>query len=140
MGTKSGTMRLRRGLVQGLVAIGLLQAILVGVAMGEEGGKRTLPRLDDASAKTEVTGQIADSTRGKPGPVRLVLRLSGQGPHGKEGEEIAVLVAPDAECDRLDLSLGRGEEITVIGHLMAGAHPLLVAQTIVSNGRRVEVR
>jgi len=110
--------------------------VLVGAVLpagAESAPKKTLPRLSDPSAETEVTGRIASSTRGEAGPVRLVLKLEG-------GKELAVLVAPDSLCDQLGLSLREGDEVTVFGHLMAGARPLLVSRTLMVDGRRVDVR
>lgn len=115
------------------VALALsLLLIPAGVADGEEGKKR-IPRLGDPGATEEVTGRIADSTRGRPGPVRLVLSLEG-------GRELAVLVVPDSSCDRLGLSLRTGEEITVIGQRMSGERPLLVAMAVVAEGKRIDLR
>lgn len=120
----------------------LLPAFLCGLALAgtivsasrAQGIGKTLPRLTDATASEEVSGRIADSTRGRPGPVRLVLRLAG-------GEELAVLMVPDAQCDRLGLSLKTGEEITVVGYRMStGTRPLLVARTVVEASRRVDLR
>lgn len=92
-----------------------------------------LPRLDAAGASEEISGRIAASTRGQSGPVRLVIELAG-------GKELAVLVAPDEFCDHLGLSLKTDEEITVIGRVMPGERPLLVASAVVVDGRRVDVR
>ncbi len=109
----------------------------VGVALptpAEEQVRKGLPRLGDASATEEVTGRIADSTRGKPGPVRLVLNVAG-------ATELAALVAPNKTCDALGLSLKTGEDVTIVGRMMTtGERPLLVTEAVVVDGRRIDVR
>jgi len=104
------------------------------VAIAEEPAPKGLPRLGDPNATEEVQGTIADSTRGSPGPVRLVLRVAG-------GRELAVLVAPDKTCDALGLSLRPEEDVTVVGRLITtGERPLLVTEAVVVDGERVAVR
>ena len=101
---------------------------------GRPGPQATVPTLSfDRGSLVEVRGRILRSTRGHPGPVRLEVEKSG-------GGEVAVLVAPDGVCDQLGLSLRTGEDVVVRGSLVAGDHPILVAKTIVVDGREVEVR
>lgn len=96
-------------------------------------GRNLLPKLTDETGTTEATGRIASSTRGQPGPVRLVLEL-------KDGDSLAVLVAPDDLCTHLGLSLQPDQEVTVIGQEVKGSRPLLVARMVVENGKRIAVR
>jgi hypothetical protein len=96
-------------------------------------GAGRLPQLSDENSVAEVTGRIASSTRGQAGPVRLALEM-------KDGGLLAVLVAPDALCDQLDLSLQPGETVTVIGREVKGSRPLFVTRAIETSGRRVAVR
>lgn len=109
-----------------------LALLLLAVPSWAEAQKK-MPRLDPAAAE-EVSGTIADSTRGRPGPVRLVMRVAG-------GKELAVLVAPDEVCDALGLSLRKGDEITLAGQrITTGDRPLFVTEAVIVDGKRVAVR
>ncbi len=112
-----------------LVVVGSAQ-----LGLAQDSARKALPRLGDPAAAEEVTGRIADSTRGKPGPVRLVLTIAG-------GRELAALVAPDKVCETLGLSLEAGEDVTLVGRMITtGERPLLVTEAVVVDGRRIEVR
>lgn len=101
-------------------------------ASAEEPPKKSLPRL--GSTVEDVTGTIADSTRGQEGPVRLVLHVAG-------GRELAALVALDEVCEALGLSLRTGEEVTLRGQMVTtGERPLFVAEAVVVDGAPVAVR
>jgi len=113
--------------------LGSAAAQVAAAAEATPDGRTLLPKLTDETGTTEATGRILSSTRGKPGPVRLVLEL-------KDGDSLAVLVAPDDLCTHLGLSLQPDEEITVIGKEVKGSRPLLVTRMVVEKGRRVVVR
>lgn len=101
-------------------------------AWAEEPAKKSLPRL--GNTPEDVTGTIADSTRGKEGPVRLVLNVAG-------GRELAALVALDEVCEALGLSLRKGEEVTLRGQMVAtGERPLFVTEAVVVDGAPIAVR
>ena len=118
----------RNGLVFVLTCLVTLSA---PCAWAGTGGK--LPKLTAETRVREVSGRIVESSRGRSGPVQLILELEG-------GAEMKVMVAPDALCDELGLALQAGEELTVIGYELSGESPLLVARSVVVAGRRVDVR
>lgn len=96
--------------------------------------RKGLPRLGDPAAAEEVTGTIAASTRGRKGPVRLVVNTVG-------GGELLVLVAPDRTCEALGLSLRVGEEVELAGQMITtGERPLFVTEAVLVDGRRIAVR
>ncbi len=101
-------------------------------ASAGEPEKKSLPRL--GNTMEDVTGTIADSTRGKEGPVRLVLNVAG-------GRELAALVTLDEVCEALGLSLRKGEVVTLRGQMVTtGERPLFVTEAVVVDGAPVVVR
>ena len=64
----------------------------------------------DGPAK-RIEGKIMRSSRGKKGPVRLLVER-------KEGDPVTVLVAPEEVCDRLGLSLKADEQVVVEGSML----------------------
>ena len=80
-----------------------------------------------------LTGKVVSSTRGKPGPVRIVINTGGR--------DLAVLVAPNDVCEALGLSLENGDDVTIEGRVMTtGERPLMVAEAVIVDGERVPVR
>jgi hypothetical protein len=89
--------------------------------------------LSSQGPMTTVEGKIARSSRGRKGPVRLLVERQG-------GEPVTVLVAADDYCDRVGLSLRTGETITAEGTMVKGERPILLASKITSEGKTVQVR
>lgn len=95
--------------------------------------RKTLPRLRSADQSEEISAKILQSTRGKPGPVRMIVATGDK--------QLAVLVAPDEVCDGLGLSLRPGEEVTLAGRVVTtGERPLMVTEAVVADGKRIAVR
>lgn len=111
----------------------VLLLALASSASGQDAPRKTLPRLQSAGTSETLTGKIVNSTRGKPGPVRMVIHTSGR--------DLAVLVAPNDVCEALGLSLENGDEVTIEGRVMAtGERPLMVTEAVIVDGERVPVR
>ncbi|HZR80623.1 MAG TPA: OB-fold nucleic acid binding domain-containing protein [Candidatus Binatia bacterium] len=92
-----------------------------------------LPKLFTAESLVQVEGKILRSTRGHPGPVRLEVERA-------DGERVEVLLAPDDVCDQLGLSLRAGEQVRLEGSLFRGRAPIVVASSVIVNGKAVSVR
>jgi hypothetical protein len=100
---------------------------------GSAGAAPRLPMLSSQGPTTKVEGKIARSSRGRKGPVRLLVERPG-------GDPVTVLVAADDYCDRVGLSLRAGETITAEGTMVKGERPILLASKITSDGKTVQVR
>jgi hypothetical protein len=93
-----------------------------------------LPMIDVQGPQTHVQGKIVRSSRGRKGPVRLLVER-------KPGDQVTVLVGPDEECDRLGLSLQSGETVDVEGALVKGERPILIASAFkTADGKTVRIR
>lgn len=93
-----------------------------------------LPMIDVQGPQTRVQGKIVRSSRGRKGPVRLLVEQ-------KPGDQVTVLVAPDEDCDRLGLSLQSGETVDVEGALVKGERPMLIASAFkTADGKTVRIR
>jgi hypothetical protein len=92
-----------------------------------------LPVLSAQGASTKIDGSITRSSRGRKGPVRLLVEREG-------GEPVTVLVAADDYCDRVGLSLRSGEKIHVEGAMVKGERPILIASSITAGGKTVRIR
>jgi hypothetical protein len=101
------------------------------------GRPATVPRLPVIEANgpsSHVEGKIVRSSRGRKGPVRLLVER-------KSGDQVMVLVGPDQLCDRLGLSLKSGETIDVQGALVKSEHPILIASVFkMPDGKTIRVR
>lgn len=97
----------------------------------------TVPRLPVIEAQgpaSHVQGKILRSSRGRKGPVRLLVER-------KAGDQVTVLVGPDALCDHLGLSLKAGETVDVEGALVKSEHPILIATAFkMPDGKTIRVR
>lgn len=97
------------------------------------GAAPRLPMLSGQGPTTTVEGKIARSSRGRKGPVRLLVERQG-------GDPVTVLVAADDYCDRVGLSLRTGETVTAEGTMVKGERPILLASKITSDGKTVQIR
>lgn len=104
-------------------------------AQPSAGGPPRVPMVSTQGPPTHVEGKIARSTRGSgKGPVRLDVEPK------KGGEPVKVMVAEDAVCDRLGLSLKAGEEVAVDGPMLKGERPILIATAFTVDGKTIRVR
>lgn len=92
-----------------------------------------LPKLGGQGPTTRVKGKIVRSSRGRKGPVRLLLERP-------DGEKVTVLVAPDEFCDRAGLSLRAEETVEIEGSMLKAQRPILIATAVVADGRTVPIR
>ena len=96
----------------------------------------TVPRVPVVSAQgpaTRVEGKITRSSRGRKGPVRVLVERAS-------GAPVTVLFAADDVCDRLGLSLKTGEQVVVEGSMLKGERPILIATAVTVDGKQVRVR
>ena len=93
----------------------------------------TLPHLFSRDSILRVSGKIVESTRGRSGPVRLEIARA-------DGGHLAALLASDARCDELGLSLRVGDQVELEGSLYQGRSPILVVTGVVVDGRTIPVR
>lgn len=99
---------------------------------GPDGRPRVPMASTDGPAK-RIEGKIMRSSRGKKGPVRLLVER-------KEGDPVTVLVAPEEVCDRLGLSLKADEQVVVEGSMLKSDRPILIATAFVVDGKTIRVR
>jgi len=92
-----------------------------------------LPMIATQGPATRLQGKILRSSRGRKGPVRLLVAREG-------GGEITVLVAADDYCDRLGLSLRMGEMVDVEGSMLKGERPILIVSSLTKDGKTVRIR
>jgi hypothetical protein len=93
-----------------------------------------LPVIDAQGPPSHVAGKIVRTSRGRKGPVRLLVER-------KAGDQVTVLVGPDDLCDRLGLSLQSGETVDVEGALVKGERPILIASAFkLPDGKTVRIR
>lgn len=138
----SGTRRPRAIRVTLLLGFGLT-AILAshdGSARAEEPAPRPsgaavprVPMLSTQGPVTKVEGKITRSSRGRKGPVRLLVERASGGP-------VTILVAADEYCDRVGLSLRAGETIAAEGTMVKGERPILLASSVTVDGKTVQIR
>jgi hypothetical protein len=132
----------RRWCVVGLV-VGGLGGSLVSASYGAEpvpqptrSAGTAVPRLPviDAGQSTHVEGKIIRTSRGRKGPVRLLVER-------KSGDQVTILVASDELCDRVGLSLQSGETVDVEGALVKGERPILIASAFkMPDGKTIRIR
>jgi hypothetical protein len=94
------------------------------------------PRVPTISAEgptRRIEGKIMRSSRGKKGPVRLLVER-------KDGEPVTVLVASEDVCDRLGLSLKADEQIVVEGSMLKSDRPILIASAFIVGDKTIRVR
>jgi len=92
-----------------------------------------LPMLSTQGPMTKVEGKISRSSRGRKGPVRILVERQG-------GPPVTVLVAPDEYCDSAGLSLKPGETISAEGTMVKGDRPILLAVSITADGKTTKLR
>lgn len=92
-----------------------------------------VPTVSTEGPTRRIEGKIMRSSRGKKGPVRLLVER-------KDGEPVTVLVAPEEVCDRLGLSLRAEEQVVVEGAMLKSDRPILIATTFVVDGKTIRVR
>ena len=92
-----------------------------------------VPMLSTEGPTTKVEGKITRSSRGRKGPVRLLVERTS-------GSPVTVLVAADDYCDRVGLSLRAGETITAEGKMVKGERPILLASSVTVDGKTVQIR
>lgn len=95
--------------------------------------KPRVPMASTEGATKRIEGKIMRSSRGKKGPVRLLVER-------KEGDPVTVLVAPEEVCDRLGLSLKADEQVVVEGSLLKSDRPILIATSFIVDGKPIRVR
>ncbi|MBM4243567.1 MAG: hypothetical protein FJ148_07090 [Deltaproteobacteria bacterium] len=92
-----------------------------------------VPKVSIDGPPKRIEGKIMRSSRGKKGPVRLLVER-------KDAEPVTVLVAPEDVCDRLGLSLKADEHVVVEGAMLKSDRPILVASSFVVDGKTIRVR
>jgi hypothetical protein len=93
-----------------------------------------LPVIDGQGPATHVEGKIIRTSRGRKGPVRLLVER-------KSGDQITILVAANELCDRVGLSLQTGETVDVEGSLVKGERPILIASEFkMPDGKTIRIR
>lgn len=97
------------------------------------GERPRVPKVSVEGPSQRVEGKIIRSSRGKKGPVRLLVERKGSDP-------VTVLVAPEDVCDRLGLSLKTDETVVVEGAMLKSDRPILVANSFVVDGKTIRVR
>jgi len=94
------------------------------------------PRLPLISAKgptTRVKGKIIRSSRGRKGPVRLLIERD-------DGPRLTALVAPDDYCEEKGLSLREGEPVELEGTMVKSQRPILIATAVIVDGKTIQLR
>ena len=97
------------------------------------GERARVPKVSIEGPAQRVEGKIIRSSRGKKGPVRLLVER-------KDGDPVTVLVAPEDVCDRLGLSLKADEKVVVEGSMLKSDRPILIAGSFVVDGKTIRVR
>lgn len=92
-----------------------------------------VPMISTEGPTRRIEGKIMRSSRGKKGPVRLLVER-------KEGEPVTVLVASEDVCDRLGLSLKTDEQVVVEGSMLKSDRPILIASTFIVGDKTIRVR
>lgn len=92
-----------------------------------------VPKVSAEGSPKRIEGKILRSSRGKKGPVRLLVER-------KDGDPVTVLVGPEDVCDRLGLSLRADEQVVVEGSMLKSDRPILIASAFVVDGRAIQVR
>ena len=96
-------------------------------------GRPRVPMASTEGPTKRIEGKIMRSSRGKKGPVRILVER-------KEGDPVTVLVAPEEVCDRLGLSLKADEQVVVEGSMLKSDRPILIATAFVVDGKTIHVR
>jgi hypothetical protein len=131
--------RTGRPLVMLMVAVLGLALLSLDVQADDTQGKPAsadkprVPRVSTEGPTKRIEGKIMRSSRGKKGPVRLLVER-------KEGDPVTVIVAPEEVCDRLGLSLKADEQVIVEGSLLKSDRPILIASAFVVDGKTIRVR
>lgn len=131
-----GSAGLSRALMLALAALALLAFDCRadgGEANTGPDGKPRVPVVSTDGPTKRIEGKIMRSSRGKKGPVRLLVER-------KEGDPVTVLVAPEEVCDRLGLSLKADEHVVVEGSMLKSDRPILIATAFVVDGKTIHVR
>ncbi|MBY0278188.1 hypothetical protein K2Z84_22885 [Candidatus Binatia bacterium] len=92
-----------------------------------------VPMISTQGPPKRIEGKIMRSSRGKKGPVRLLVER-------KDGEPVTVLVAPEEVCDQLGLSLKADEQVVVDGTMLKSDRPILIATAFVVGDKTIRVR
>ena len=92
-----------------------------------------VPKVSIEGPTQRIDGKIIRSSRGKKGPVRLLVER-------KDGDPVTVLVAPEEVCDRLGLTLRADEPVVVEGSMLKSDRPILIASAFVVDGKVIRVR
>lgn len=97
------------------------------------GERPRVPKVSIEGPAQRIEGKIIRSSRGKKGPVRLLVER-------KDSDPVTVLVAPEDVCDRLGLSLKADENVVVEGAMLKSDRPILIASSFVVDGKTIRVR
>lgn len=97
------------------------------------GERPRVPMVSTQGPPKRIEGKIIRSSRGKKGPVRLLVER-------KDGEPVTVLVAPEEVCDQLGLSLKADEQVVVDGTMLKSDRPILIATAFVVGDKTIRVR
>jgi hypothetical protein len=92
-----------------------------------------VPMVSTEGPTRRIEGKIMRSSRGKKGPVRLLVEQKG-------AEPVTVLVASEDVCDRLGLSLKTDEQIVVEGSMLKSDRPILIASSFIVGDKTIRVR
>lgn len=92
-----------------------------------------VPMVSTQGPSRRIEGKIMRSSRGKKGPVRLLVEI-------KDSEPVTVLVAPEEVCDQLGLSLKTDEHVVVEGTMLKSDRPILIASSFVVGDKTIRVR
>lgn len=92
-----------------------------------------VPMVATEGPTKRIEGKIMRSSRGKKGPVRLLVER-------KDGDPVTILVAPEEVCDQLGLSLRTDEQVVVEGTMLKSDRPILIATSFVVGDKTIRVR
>jgi hypothetical protein len=100
---------------------------------GTAAERTRVPMVSTEGPTRRIEGKIMRSSRGKKGPVRLLVEQKG-------AEPVTVLVASEDVCDRLGLSLKADEHVVVEGSMLKSDRPILIANAFVVGDKTIRVR
>jgi hypothetical protein len=137
----SAAPRPSRGLLAPLLLGAVLGCMFAGRPARADDAKPTgtaaerprVPMIATEGPTRRIEGKIMRSSRGKKGPVRLLVER-------KDGEPVTVLVASEDVCDRLGLSLKNDEQIVVEGSMLKSERPILIASVFIIGEKTIRVR